>query len=276
MEITEEQLATLNASTVEQQSNNVGMKNSTPEKICNGCKMEIASKFVMKVGDYFWHQECMACSDCAEHLEQKCFSRDGMVFCSKDFYRRFGPKCPGCNDIISPTQIVRKINNRVYHISCMCCMACNKQLATGDKFYLLEDGRVICNEDYTENDQISDSSQERTKRARTFISTSQLSSLKLAYCATPKPTLHERERIAKETGLDMRVVQVWFQNRRAKDRRIMNKGRFPWLQTANRRARHMRSQSWSPGVMRFSGMTEEGELDGKVVFSSYKTLSKFN
>lgn len=66
--------------------------------------------------------------------------------------RRFGPKCPGCNDIISPTQIVRKINNRVYHISCMCCMACNKQLATGDKFFLLEDGRVICKEDYAEKD----------------------------------------------------------------------------------------------------------------------------
>ena len=31
-------------------------------------------------------------------------------------------------------------------------MACNKQLATGDKFYLLEDGRVICKEDYAEKD----------------------------------------------------------------------------------------------------------------------------
>lgn len=123
---------------------------------------------------------------------------------------------------------------------------------------------------------VSDNSQERTKRARTFISTSQLSSLKLAYCATPKPTLHERERIAKETGLDMRVVQVWFQNRRAKDRRIMNKGRFPWLQTANRRARHMRSQSWSPGVSRFSGMTEEEEVDGKKGFSSFLTSSTMN
>lgn len=66
--------------------------------------------------------------------------------------RRFGPKCPGCGDIISPTQIVRKINDRVYHISCMCCTICNKQLATGDKFYLLEDGRVICKEDYVEKE----------------------------------------------------------------------------------------------------------------------------
>ena len=42
----------------------------------------------------------------------------------------------------------------------------------------------------------------------------------LAYNASPKPSRQVREQVAAETGLDMRVVQVWFQNRRAKNKRL--------------------------------------------------------
>lgn len=37
--------------------------------------------------------------------------------------------------------------------------------------------------------------------------------LKQAYNASPKPARHVREQLSQDTGLDMRVVQVWFQNR---------------------------------------------------------------
>ena len=37
--------------------------------------------------------------------------------------------------------------------------------------------------------------------------------LKTAYKTSPKPARHVREQLAADTGLDMRVVQVWFQNR---------------------------------------------------------------
>ncbi len=40
-----------------------------------------------------------------------------------------------------------------------------------------------------------------------------------------------REQLSQETGLDMRVVQVWFQNRRAKEKRLKkDAGRTRWGQ----------------------------------------------
>ncbi|KAF3701759.1 LIM/homeobox protein Lhx5 [Channa argus] len=61
-----------------------------------------------------------------------------------------------------------------------------------------------------------------TKRRgpRTTIKAKQLETLKAAFVATPKPTRHIREQLAQETGLNMRVIQVWFQNRRSKERRM--------------------------------------------------------
>merc|ERR1719341_1942359 len=55
---------------------------------------------------------------------------------------------------------------------------------------------------------------------RTTIKAKQLEVLKTAFNQTPKPTRHIREQLAKETGLPMRVIQVWFQNKRSKERRM--------------------------------------------------------
>ena len=51
------------------------------------------------------------------------------------------------------------------------------------------------------------------KRPRTTISARQLEQLKQAYKESSKPARHVREQLATSLGLDMRVVQVWFQNR---------------------------------------------------------------
>jgi len=59
-----------------------------------------------------------------------------------------------------------------------------------------------------------------SKRPRTTISSQQLDALKRAYNDSTKPARQVRERLSAETGLDMRVVQVWFQNRRAKEKRL--------------------------------------------------------
>lgn len=58
-----------------------------------------------------------------------------------------------------------------------------------------------------------------------------METLKNAYNNSPKPARHVREQLSQDTGLDMRVVQVWFQNRRAKEKRLKkDAGRTRWSQ----------------------------------------------
>ncbi|KAK1165430.1 LIM/homeobox protein Lhx4 isoform X2, partial [Acipenser oxyrinchus oxyrinchus] len=202
---------------------------SSPEiPQCAGCNQHILDKFILKVLDRHWHGKCLKCADCQVLLADKCFSRAGNVYCKEDFFnRRYGTKCASCQQGIPPTQVVRKAQDFVYHLHCFACVMCNRQLATGDEFYLMEDGRLVCKEDYETAKQ--NDSEAGAKRPRTTITAKQLETLKSAYKNSPKPARHVREQLSSETGLDMRVV--WFQNRRAKEKRLKkDAGRHRWGQ----------------------------------------------
>lgn len=69
---------------------------------------------------------------------------------------------------------------------------------------------------------------DNNKRPRTTISAKQLEVLKHAYNTSSKPPRHIREKLALDTNLDMRVVQVWFQNRRAKEKRLKKDASRRW------------------------------------------------
>lgn len=159
--------------------------------------------------------------------------RNGQLFCKDDFFKRFGTKCSGCELGIPPTQIVRRAQEHVYHLHCFACAMCGRQLNTGDEFYLMEDRKLVCKPDYevARSKENSLDGDHPNKRPRTTITAKQLETLKSAYNSSPKPARHVREQLSQDTGLDMRVVQVWFQNRRAKEKRLKkDAGRNRWSQ----------------------------------------------
>jgi len=253
--------------------------------VCSHCKKPILDKYVLTVLDQPWHPGCVRCADCGSVLNEKCFARDGSLFCRKDFYKKFGPKCDGCGEGLSPLDLVRKARDRVFHLKCFTCNICRKQLLTGEELYVIDNERFVCKEDYlnrnfsdcgvfedddfdeedsfldppklepgsprsvnnkspalvdssTDRDTLNDSEGSmngdgekeeplddgaggaKRRGPRTTIKAKQLDILKTAFNQTPKPTRHIREQLAKETGLPMRVIQVWFQNKRSKERRM--------------------------------------------------------
>ncbi|XP_015592628.1 LIM/homeobox protein Lhx3 isoform X2 [Cephus cinctus] len=204
---------------------------------CGGCQETIMDRYVLRVLERCWHARCLTCRDCGARLTNKCFARNGHVFCKDDFFKRFGTKCAGCGQGLAPSQVVRRAQELVYHLTCFSCALCSRQLDTGDEFYLMEDRKLVCKPDYEQAkakelaDGGSIDGDQPNKRPRTTITAKQLETLKLAYNNSPKPARHVREQLSQDTGLDMRVVQVWFQNRRAKEKRLKkDAGRTRWSQ----------------------------------------------
>ncbi|VDN10490.1 unnamed protein product, partial [Dibothriocephalus latus] len=128
--------------------------------------------------------------------------------------KRFGTKCASCEEGIPPSEVVRKAHNHVYHLDCFVCYSCSRPLNTGDEFYLLGNRRLMCKEDFNMVKAQEAELENVNKRPRTTITAKQLEALKRAYADGAKPSRHIREQLSAETGLEMRVVQVWFQNRR--------------------------------------------------------------
>ncbi|KAJ0013059.1 hypothetical protein NQD34_017393 [Periophthalmus magnuspinnatus] len=237
--------------------------------VCAGCSQHIVDRFILKVLDRHWHSKCLKCSDCQAQLADKCFSRGDSVYCKEDFFKRFGTKCAACQQGIPPTQVVRRAQDFVYHLHCFACIVCKRQLATGDEYYLMEDSRLVCKADYeTAKQREADST---AKRPRTTITAKQLETLKNAYNNSPKPARHVREQLSSETGLDMRVVQVWFQNRRAKEKRLKkDAGRQRWGQYFRNMKRSRGSSKSDKDSIQEEGM----DSDAEVSFSDEPPLSE--
>merc|ERR550517_2141970 len=63
------------------------------------------------------------------------------------------------------------------------------------------------------------------KRPRTILTAAQRRQFKASFEISPKPCRKVREALAKDTGLSVRVVQVWFQNQRAKMKKMQRKAK---------------------------------------------------
>nr|XP_035973039.1 LIM homeobox transcription factor 1-alpha [Halichoerus grypus] len=164
----------------------------------------------------------------------------------------FAVKCGGCFEAIAPNEFVMRAQKSVYHLSCFCCCVCERQLQKGDEF-VLKEGQLLCKGDYEKERELlslvspaaSDSGKsddeeslcksangagkgatedgkdhKRPKRPRTILTTQQRRAFKASFEVSSKPCRKVRETLAAETGLSVRVVQVWFQNQRAKMKKL--------------------------------------------------------
>ncbi|XP_061451653.1 insulin gene enhancer protein ISL-2 isoform X2 [Rhineura floridana] len=226
--------------------------------MCVGCGSEIHDQYILKVSpDLDWHAACLKCADCSQYLDETCtcFVRDGKTYCKRDYIRLFGIKCAKCAAGFSSSDLVMRARDNVYHLECFRCSVCSRQLLPGDEFSL-RDHELLCRADHSllldpagsaespprspghlqgarQGLQLADSvpgrqpslrphvhkQAEKTTRVRTVLNEKQLHTLRTCYAANPRPDALMKEQLVEMTGLSPRVIRVWFQNKRCKDKK---------------------------------------------------------
>ncbi|XP_058677324.1 LIM homeobox transcription factor 1-beta-like [Ammospiza caudacuta] len=214
--------------------------------LCAGCGRGIWDRFLLRVNERSWHERCLRCSECGRALRGRCFSRERRLLCPPDYERLFPRRCGRCLGALGRSERVLRVLGRVFHERCLRCGSCGRRLRSGDEF-VLRDGRILCRghaepepepgatspaaEDgaQSEDEESRDSrcsrnsggkDPKRSKRPRTILSSQQRRAFKASFEVSSKPCRKVRETLAAETGLTVRVVQVWFQNQRAKMKKI--------------------------------------------------------
>uniref|UniRef100_H2Y8I1 Uncharacterized protein n=1 Tax=Ciona savignyi TaxID=51511 RepID=H2Y8I1_CIOSA len=228
--------------------------------MCQGCDIPIEDKYLLHIGGLSWHESCAKCAICRRKLQRSCYFSDGQLFCKHDYQQTKRTCSGCGSKIEKEELVMRVMTSGyVYHVGCFACVTCKRLLRKGDEFVMNSDdddalssdddestsGNLNSSKDDPmedgkrskplyrprENDDSDSKDSKRSKRPRTILNAVQRRAFKAAFEVTPKPCRKVslificyfrrfRETLAKDTGLTVRVVQVWFQNQRAKMKKL--------------------------------------------------------
>lgn len=198
-------------------------------KRCARCHTGIsASAMVMRARELVYHLSCFTCATCStplttgDHFGMK----DAMVYCRSHYetmlqtehvmglspYHHQSSPMPGS----SPPQHTPYYNG----VGAVQKGRPRKRKSPNPENdyqgYPLDSEHDLNSDQYT---------QQRTKRMRTSFKHHQLRTMKSYFGLNHNPDAKDLKQLAQKTGLTKRVLQVWFQNARAKYRRSLTKGK---------------------------------------------------
>ena len=175
---------------------------------CAGCQLVFSeTEKVRKIDQSFFHGHCFKCSVCSKDLteaEKVGCDQNGNLLCETDFLKNH------CDDLDNGGHSERLSDE------CESDKKDESHLPNRD----LTEG--LSEEEQEMNKEVIDDPKKngRKRGPKTTIKPHQLELLKNVFDQNPKPTPKVFEELSKDTGLSKRVIQVWFQNKRSKSKRI--------------------------------------------------------
>ncbi|XP_070778303.1 LIM/homeobox protein Awh-like [Enoplosus armatus] len=221
---------------------------------CAGCGEQVCDRFFLLAAGRVWHGVCLRCSQCQCELQThpSLYWRDGNIYCQQDYCRTFGGgQCARCFQPIPASALVMRSGELTFHPHCFSCQECDVKLIPGN-LYCMQGQNLYCRSHYHDDGSASLShdlqpqpnvkegeesvsspeprlddgvmgrrTRRRTKRIRTCFRSEQLRALESYFAQKHNPDGKDWTCLAHKTGLPKRVLQVWFQNARAKLRRSL-------------------------------------------------------
>ncbi|XP_077457557.1 LIM/homeobox protein Lhx2b isoform X3 [Stigmatopora argus] len=198
---------------------------------CARCHLGIsASEMVMRARDLVYHLNCFTCTTCSKMLTtgDHFGMKDNLVYCrlhfetliQGDYQTHFNHADVVLNKGLSPANTLGL--SYFNGVGTVQKGRPRKRKSPGPGAELAAyNAALSCNENDSESmDRDSQySSSQKTKRMRTSFKHHQLRTMKSYFAINHNPDAKDLKQLAQKTGLTKRVLQVWFQNARAKFRR---------------------------------------------------------
>uniref|UniRef100_A0A8D2MYS5 LIM homeobox 8 n=1 Tax=Zonotrichia albicollis TaxID=44394 RepID=A0A8D2MYS5_ZONAL len=155
-----------------------------------------------KVNDLCWHVRCLSCSVCRTSLGRhtSCYIKDKDIFCKLDYFRYIIQEYH-----LSDNLLYLLVSFHFSHKR-QCCFLFN---VSGNGISV--EGALLTEQDVNHP--------KPAKRARTSFTADQLQVMQAQFAQDNNPDAQTLQKLAERTGLSRRVIQVWFQNCRARHKK---------------------------------------------------------
>ncbi|KAL7667988.1 hypothetical protein ACOME3_008709 [Neoechinorhynchus agilis] len=219
------------------------------DPLCFKCSKSIDDEYIYNTAPGIkLHRSCLKCEECGELLDEDCtcFVQSSKIYCKSDYAKLFSGNCIKCKTSFTSDDSVMRINSRAFHCECFKCDLCFTAICNGDE-YMWTGEKLFCKKDWpsmenqpkqlsikseskstvesetkTDNDlgqAVNLAKKPKTTRVRTVLNEKQLQTLRTCYNNNPRPDALMKEQLCEMTGLTPRVIRVWFQNKRCKDKK---------------------------------------------------------